>query len=523
MSMNALDLLVMRHPLLVSAIVWAALALAGRFVASRTVAGRLIASVSAAAIAVFLAMAWYYARTPQYFDVAEPTTTIVGWLYHLGQPIYHAQDAPARYSHVWGPIVFMVHGAVLGWLGPSIGVSKAIGCVAAVASLGLLVIAVRNVAGSRAAWIGTGLTALVFLVFRHYSFWTRPEPLELLCVAAGLAALSFPGAASLLVIGITQGLLWNLKLTGPLYAAPIFVWLLLRRGWRAAAGALALTVITAVAPFVLDPRVSWINYVSWFRVSARSGLEAGALTTNLEWSIWLLAPIGLAIAAARERARGSARLDWALVTLAGAMIGVSIAASKPGAGAYHLLPFVPIVAYAAATVLGHDARLAAPRWTIAAALALLLTASASAAWRQAAWVRTMTTRDTLHQMDDLQAFVRTHPGRTQMAYGRDEPATVERPVLVFAGGTYLIDQPAVREHQLNGVEIPEATVNAIRSCAADYFLVPQGDAPWSGVNVYPAVAGRPLYPDAMRAAFSEAYVLAGKTAYFDVWQCRTRR
>ena len=89
-------------------------------------------------------------------------------------------------------------------------------------------------------------------------------------------------------------------------------------------------------------------------------------------------------------------------------------------------------------------------------------------------------------------------------------------------GLYLIDAPAVQEHQLSRLPFPQATIDAIRQCRADVWLVPRGAEPFVGPNRYPAVDLASLFPDAFRTAFHAAYVADGHTDYFDVWRCRAR-
>ena len=56
-------------------------------------------------------VAWY-ASDDHYFDAAEPTMTIVGWLFSQGQPLYHDPASAERYAHIYGPLAFLAHGAI---------------------------------------------------------------------------------------------------------------------------------------------------------------------------------------------------------------------------------------------------------------------------------------------------------------------------------------------------------------------------------------------------------------------------
>jgi hypothetical protein len=139
--------------------------------------------------------------------------------------------------------------------------------------------------------------------------------------------------------------------------------------------------------------------------------------------------------------------------------------------------------------------------------------------QQAQLIETMTARRGLHEIGDIQRFVRGHDGVVEMGYGATEVLTLERPVLVFRNNAYLLDEPAVQEHQLAGVDVPASTVEAIARCRVNYWLIPKGEVPFSTRNGYPAAGDRPLFPESFRQAFHAAYGRVGATDYYDVWHC----
>src|SRR5215203_1397547 len=68
-------------------------------------------------IATYLTIAAWYALLPYFFDYAEPTVAAIAWLFEIGKPIYHAPDAAERYSHIYGPLAFMIPGWFLAGFG----------------------------------------------------------------------------------------------------------------------------------------------------------------------------------------------------------------------------------------------------------------------------------------------------------------------------------------------------------------------------------------------------------------------
>lgn len=473
-------------------------------------------AVAAAALVAYPAVAFWYAAGPHYFDHAEPTMAVVSWVAWSGQPLYHGIASAERYSHIYGPLTFLIQGAALAALGPSIVVSKMVGAVAGVAGLVLTVLAVRRETTWQRAVVVSGAAALFLLTFRNYSFWARPDSLQVAAAGAALAAtVMLRGHAAAVLGGVAVGALLNLKITGALYALPVLVLLRQRHGRLALVVAAMIAIATSLLPFVLLPDASVSGYLSWIDLSRRTGLQLALVRRNAEWALFLTIAIMIARVAAGPRARVTP-VEWALAI---GTCGVVIAASKPGAGPYHLMPLVPIVAYCTAVRLGR-APLAMPRVHSCAACACITVLLVVAAAQQVQFVSTMIERRAIDDVGDVERFLAAHDGRVEMAYGRTERLSHARPLLAFRNRATLIDQPAVREHQLQGIAVPPATTSAIAGCVAAWWLVPKGEEPFSGVNGYPAVLLLPLYPEDMRRAFSAAHVLVGQTEYFDVWRCR---
>jgi hypothetical protein len=257
----------------------------------------------------------------------------------------------------------------------------------------------------------------------------------------------------------------------------------------------------------------------WVRLSGDTGLLMLLLRQNVEWAFFLGLP--LLIAVAIQRTPISTPDKAALVGLVTGMCAVVIAGAKPGAGPYHLIPFIPSIAYLTARIAlrpGADAAAAVPT---TATGAFVLTLAFVAAVNQAHFVRTIRDRGRIADTQDVARFVDSHPGVVAMAYGTTEALSFARPLLVFRTDSYFIDQPAVREYQLAGLELPAASARALEECRVRYWLVPKGEGPFAGRNAYDAVLGRPLYSEEFLASFRRTYLQTASTDYFDVWQCHS--
>jgi hypothetical protein len=562
------------RPLFVTLAVLALLLLFDRVLSRKTetnwtrAAVRTVEIAGTAALLVYIATLIWYALDQHFFDNAEPSVIAIGWLFHLGQPIYHLPESAERYSHIYGPLAFIIHGAALGTLGPSILISKALSAIAAALGILLTFLAVRRQVPAWPALTLAGVEALLLMAFRNFSYWPRPEPFQLLAVAASLLiAAAGHGIGAAIGVGLASGVLWNLKLTGPLYSVPIFVLLQRRAGWHACTIAAAVGAITATLPFILFENVSLPNYLYWFRLSAKTGLLLSTLKQNLEWALYFGVPLlvaylarpvpaggglgegGLAPRSFGEKglaprsfsAKGLAPRSFSAkglaprsfseggwlriaTTLAASMAALAITAAKPGAGPYHFMPFLPTIAYLVAwRTSAFDARGTVEPLVPRLVIAFVTAAVVVALVQQVTFVATMIERRTRDEAADIEPFARAHQGAIAMGYGATEAFSLARPLLVFRNGSYLIDQPAIREHQLEGVELPAATLDALARCRIKYWLIPKGEPPFVGRNAYAAVFFRPIFPDAFRDTFHAAYAKTGSTEYYDVWECAEPR
>jgi hypothetical protein len=458
-----------------------------------------------AAIAIYAVIAcWYAFLASSYYDFAEPSVASIAWLFDRGLPVYHAVDAAERYSHMYGPLAFMLPGWFLAIAGPSILTSKLAGVLAGLFSIVAVYRLLRSTTATpQRALALTGLFALLCLMFRNTSFWIRPDSFSLLFAAlALLATTSRRGWLAAMGVGVCTGVLVNLKLTGPLYVLPAFAIL----GVRLGAIAAIATVVVAALPFVAFANVSLANYLTWVTLSAGNGLLWSGLRHNLEWSLFLLLPLISA------RVRDRTIVFAALIV---GVVGVAIAASKPGAGPYHLLPFLPAVLY----LFARHAE-AMPIRGFAATAVIVATL------QQLYFVGVMRSEaaETAIAANDVMSALDANPGQTMaMGYASaGERLTYVRPAIVFRTGRYPIDAPAVQEFQMSGLDLPPATIDAVQRCAIAIWLIPTGAAPFEGPNKYPSQHERPLFSDAFRRAFLATYIrdsgVNGRA--FDAWRCR---
>jgi hypothetical protein len=508
------------HPTLILAGVWLALAVAdairrrlGGF--GGPFAAVLFVTFGLAFVAAFLAITVWYAASLSYFDPAEPTIAAVAAAFRAGHPLYPALDAPERYAHIYGPVLFMIHAGAFALFGSSILVSKAVGAVAIAVALGIGFYVYRERAGIYAATLAIAVSVTVYLVFNNVTFWSRSDPLLILCVTFGLLAtrLRSPRTSTIL-LGLATGVAFNLKVTGVLYLLPAMAMTFAAHGTRAVTLAAAIAALTAIAPF-LAPGVSIANYGDYLALSARSGLNAGRLRQNAEWLVYLVAPVAGVLWPAWRSGSLTPHLRAGLMALVPAMLAIAIVSAKPGGGPFHLLPFVPLLAY----VIVNAPR---PAWNASArtlAVAFAITALAFAIPRQLIFVSTMVNRDLTPAVNAIRKFADAHPGDTiAVGYAGTSDLSFARPAAVFRTGDYFLDVPAIQEHRLAGLPLPDATRLALVQCRAQYMLLPPGATAFNVQSAYYPDGPRDVFPEEFRSEFLRRYRRIGSDV-FDIWRC----
>jgi hypothetical protein len=359
-----------------------------------------------------------------------------------------------------------------------------------------------------------------------------------LTVALALfGVLSSSGWTALMLLSLATGLCFGIKITGVLYFLPIFALLYRRFGMRTAALAAFGAGVVGCLPFAF-PQISLRNYVLWFHEASRHPLRAVEFLSNLRTAVTISLPALLFLWWFYERdpkkcSNYLREQKPFLLGLASALGLVTILASKMGAGNHHLLPLYPVIGFLCSDIYSQIEATGAVRIvsyaSIARAVCWLWLASSIATripveflttegrlakrWSQAAAVT-----------EDVTNIMQAHPGeRIEMGYSESYPLTFYRPTLVFAGNPLTLDAPALDDMQLSGLAIPQGTIDYIRSCQTQIWLIPKDDAPFVMPNIYAdarVFPARNLFEDRFRQAFLQAYQKVGSSEYYDLWACR---
>jgi hypothetical protein len=494
--------------------------------------------VSLLFLAAFLAFLLCSTLYKGYLDHVEANVASVAAAFNHGAPLYHGLASAQRYSLVYGPIAYLPFSWTLRILGSSLLSLKLAVLFANVCFLIFLVAAYRKRLATPQALLAVAVVVAFMMSGEPYMFQVRGDVLMPLTVALALfGVLSSSLWTAVILWSVATGLCFGIKFTGVLYFLPLFVLLYRRFGWRIAALAACGAGLVGCLPFAL-PQISLVNYLLWFHEAARHPLRAVEFLSNLRTAVTISVPAVLllwrfhqgdpqkCVAYLREQ-----RLF--LLALAGALGLMIIAASKFGAGNHHLLPFYPVIGFLCVDIYRQIEAVGAA-WTlssgsVARAVCWLWLASTVATRIPVEFLATerkLAARWSLASAvtEDLTSIMQAHPGdRIEMGYSRSYPLTFYRPALVFEGNPLTLDAPALDDMQLSGLAIPQATIDYIKSCQTQIWLIPKGEEPFVMPNIYADTRifpERNLFEDDFRQAFLQEYKRVGSSEYYDLWACR---
>jgi hypothetical protein len=291
---------------------------------------------------------------------------------------------------------------------------------------------------------------------------------------------------------------------------------------------LAIAVIIGLSPFLL-PTISLQNYLALAQLTRQHGVSWSLWSENLKAALLLFLPVAIAwlhVTLLNRDRRCFHQYCFYGYSLIIAGLATTIIAAKPGAGAHHLLPYLPFILDLTLIYFAQLPR--QPRRTLTIATILLLIADFvlissllfKAGINSVVWVE-LSQGNGAAIIRDLNTILARYPQQTiQMGYGENEnyKFTFYRFILVFNDNPYLFDAMAIMDFQFAHYPFSDRTLGYLSSCQTDIWLIPKGDAPFSQPNYYPT--DTLLFSPEFRQRFQDTYQREDRSHFFDIWRCR---
>ncbi|MEQ8220974.1 MAG: glycosyltransferase family 39 protein [Candidatus Eremiobacterota bacterium] len=440
-----------------------------------------------------------YILYENFCDHVEPVVASLSWLFQTGKPVYNSAGSGELYSLVYGPVLYIINGFFLTILGPSIISAKAGGIIAALISAVINYMTLKKISNHRTAFIISGYITAGYLIFGHCSFWNRSDSFIICFVSLTIYAISKGNALyAMIIMSLSLGLSVNMKIHSFLYFIPLLILFHETFKTKVTVCSLAISAITASLPYVICSNINFFDYTSWLQEGTKTEFSKIVFLKNMEFIFLFFIPV---IIYEKNKKYSLSLLISILFT--------SIIGSSTGAGRYHLLPFIPVLAYFFTLIL-NDLKEKISLKIISASMLTIMLMYIFTPYSSINYMGNNKFKRTIQK--DLIGIMNSYPGKTiHMGYGdiNNYPLTYVRPLLIYRGNPCMIEGPA-----LFGRTIPEQILNKLKSGHINIWLIPRGSEPFEIRNWYD---NKPLFNEEFKKIFYSHYECKNQTEYFSIW------
>ncbi|MDQ6654375.1 MAG: hypothetical protein M3Y80_00990 [Verrucomicrobiota bacterium] len=480
----------------------------------------------------------FYLSSSSFLDLWESLSGSIASLLRNGGEVYPNLAHEERYASPYGPVLYLTIAASQWAFGASVFATKLPCAVAALAAVGLMwgiVYAQSKSIGL--ASVFAGVEGALLLAFRTQAFWPKPDALILLLVTVGWVVAWQRSWRWGVVMGVCIGLAVDLKPHAAAYFLPLAV-LGYRNGWSARAFVVAgfAALLTTALPFALLPhQFPLLNYLRILVMTVHEGFGLDSALNFFKWAVLLAGLLFIADHWQRRDSpampptsrrirmfyRGAVALGILLVAVPGASIG---------SGPRHLMPFIPLILLPVSLRLSRrGVEESVPENALWRALTYCVLASCLliAGQTTGRTVEACSLYSDVHENGrrELQRVAAQYaPAAVLLGAGDNEHVALAflRHELVFAGNPIGIDLASTMDYRRAGV--PESNLAKLgqelrHRCHGRpiVWVLPRGE-PFSFVSVYDS---RPVFSEAFRREFSDAFELRERSRYFDIYMAKS--
>jgi hypothetical protein len=450
-----------------------------------------------------------YLFYPGYIDHVESTIATLGIIFNGNEKIYPELTEYSFHGLLYGPALTEIQALFQRFGLPLIGASKLASLISLLISL-LVALRLMKDRLSRSYLI-------LLLPFGLYLFWNRAEPIILLCVALTLVVhpyLNKPTTRiwSVFFVGLLAGLASGIKIHAALYVgAALFACNSIAIMGVAEIFALicgfAFTSILVYSP----EQISVFSFFNYIKVAGKHGLDLRLLFINIIYFLFLMLPlVYINYRDFKDRGRIHYYI-WVVFLIESTVVLVG---AKAGAGAHHLMHFIPINACILQNLLKEERKIPLKLEFFSFQL-LFVAFGAFIVTGELAWKMVGDFSSQNKAKQEILQLADRYPGLTMgVSDMNGYPYTFYRPLLEL-NGTRQIDFPAFMDLEFSGIS-DDPLVKALSNCNIPYLAVPNSGEPFSIENYY---TSKPLMSTEVRKAFRARYKIVESAEIYSVYKC----
>ena len=451
---------------------------------------------------VYILIGVFYLAYPNYLSHVEPTIHWLGFMLKNGYPLYPVPvGSYPYYGLLYGPAFSEIQMMFQGLGLPTLVGSKLPGLMA-FACAGLILLRLSK------DWLYRGYLLYLF-PFGLMLFHNRAEPFLLLIIAVCiLLGNKYADKKYLpLLLGILGGVASALKIHGVAYVFAACLAFVFSKGISIRFLVLfSISSVLSFLAFFIPQNVSFIAFWGYLTLAgARHGFSLRLWVENLIYLVFLFLPIFLFWREAKlERVQ---RIKFLLIILI--EFCITVIAAKPGAGFYHLIPFIPINALIIDKIRNNALNYGNPIKVLYVSLIIVsfttvsldLVLPMSKSWRRFSEAK-----------KEVVYFEKKYP-RLLMGVTDNQgyPYSFLRAILKGEQ----IDYNAYMDLQISGIS-DDTFVENLKNCRIQYILLTNIGNPFSLNNYYSL---KPLFSESVREAFKSRYNIIESGKHYSLYKC----
>jgi hypothetical protein len=277
-------------------------------------------------------------------------------------------------------------------------------------------------------------------------------------------------------------------------------------------GVFVASMLATVFFVTLPEQISIVAFYDYIGIAGKHGLNLRLLIINVMFFCLINSPI-IYINYIDRKSDGR----WHIFSLSVLLLEVAVVVvgAKSGAGAHHLMQFVPINAFILQSLLSKNRKIALKLDFLRVELlfvafgALLILGELAERMAEEFALQARAKHEMLALADKYPGLVM---GVSDM---NGYPYTFYRPLLELKG-TRQVDIPGFMDLDFAGIsDAPLA--NALADCKFPYLAIPNTGQPFSIENYY---TSKPLLSNDVRLAFAESYKSVEIAETYSVYQCK---
>ena len=456
---------------------------------------------------IFILLGVSYVFFPNYQDHVESTIASLGNVMQSGATLYPRIGQFPYNGILYGPALGELQ-LIFRWFNLPVVVSSKLPGIIALMITATILVKINRKPMARGY--------LMYLMpFGLMLFWNRSESFLLLISTLSILIIEkLPFRRySPIILGVLAGSASAFKIHGCFYVFTAYLLLLLVSKYSKISFIyFFVSAILTFFAFFIPPNISLVAFFDYLVSASAHGISFSVWVKTFVYYVFITLPILILW----HQSKLTRRSNVFLAVILSLEFFITILASKPGSGDYHLLPFIPVNAFIVERILSVQNldRQAIIKVIYASLLVPSIAVAFTLGWQMAKWWRLFRAAQ-----QEVASYDVNYPS---VLMGITDKDSFQYTYLRVLLSDPQVDYSAFMDLEFSGVDDDEF-VKKINACEVESILLPNhgiqyetSASPFSMNNFF---TDRPLFSDSLRKAFDNNYSLVNSGEYYDLYMC----